>query len=69
MNRRRIWFLVLLGLLLIVTPRFERSVSPLPTMTVEESIRQLLALGTEEARREAEEAFPGHPLLTAAPRP
>jgi WD40 repeat protein len=45
------------------TPRFERTISPLSKMTVEEYIRTLRALGTEEARQEAEEAFPGHPLL------
>ncbi|MEP7010257.1 MAG: hypothetical protein ABJC13_08065 [Acidobacteriota bacterium] len=49
------------------TPRFERSVSLQSTMPVEEYIRRLLALGTPEARKEAEEAFPGHPLLVAAP--
>jgi len=49
------------------TPRFERSVSLQSTMPVEEYIRRLLALGTPEARREAEEAFPGHPLLLAPP--
>jgi WD40 repeat protein len=49
------------------TPRFERSVSLQSTMPVEEYIRRLLALGTPEARREAEEAFPGHPLLLRAP--
>ncbi len=49
------------------TPRFERSVSLQSTMPVEEYIRRLLALGTPEARKEAYEAFPGHPLLMSAP--
>jgi len=47
------------------TPRLARSVSLLSTMPVEEYIRRLLAVGTEDARREAEAAFPGHPLLAA----
>jgi hypothetical protein len=51
------------------TPRFERTISPLSKMTVEEYITEMLALGTEEARREAEETFPGHPLLTRSSRP
>lgn len=48
------------------TPRLKRTISPLSRMTVEEYIRTLLALGTEGARQEAEEAFPGHPLLAGS---
>jgi hypothetical protein len=49
------------------TPRSERTISLLSKMKVEEYIRRLLTLDTDGARQEAEEAFPGHPLLTAAP--
>jgi len=48
------------------TPRWERTISPLSKMTVEEYLRQLLEIGTEKALREAESTFPGHPLLAEA---
>jgi WD40 repeat protein len=51
------------------TPRFQRSVTLLSTMTVDEAVRRFLALGTPEARREAEAVFPGHPLLRAQEEP
>ena len=45
---------------------WERTVSPLSELTVEEYLRRLLEAGLETARLEAERTFPGHPLLAAA---
>jgi WD40 repeat protein len=42
---------------------WERTISPLSQVKVPDYIRQLLSKKTDEARLEAERAFPGHPLL------
>jgi len=42
-----------------------RPISPLSAMTVEDYIKQMLAMGW--GRAEAERAFPGHPGLREAP--
>jgi WD40 repeat protein len=46
---------------------FARTISPLSRMTVDEYVRQMLALAADEARQEAESTYPGHPLLTTPP--
>jgi WD40 repeat protein len=49
---------------------WERTISPLSRITVPDFIHRRLAEGTDEAREDAERAFPGHPLfsLTSPPR-
>jgi hypothetical protein len=47
---------------------WKRTISPLSEITVPEYIQQLLDQGTDDARREAERAFPGHPLLSEPDR-
>jgi WD40 repeat protein len=46
---------------------WERTISPLSQVTVPVFIRLHLNQGTDKARREAEDAFPGHPLLSPKP--
>ncbi len=42
---------------------WERTIAPLSKVTVRQYLQEILANGTDEARREAARAFPGHPLL------